>query len=97
MFATPKLGVFPHTVQVYALDDPTAGAYGNDNFSYIEEFMVREAKRHNRSVSFYGETAYWVNVDIDVPLFLPIYGQRRQHDLRRIAGREKKEGKCPSV
>ena len=33
-----------------------------------------------------------VNVDIDVPLFLPIYGQRRLHDLRRIAGREVKEG-----
>ena len=44
-----------------------------------------------RSVVFYGETAYWVNVDVDVPLFLPLYGQRRQHDMRRIAGREKKE------
>ena len=53
--------------------------------------MVFEAKRSNRSVVFYGETAYWVNVDVDVPLFLPIYAQRRQHDLRRIAGREIKE------
>jgi len=87
-YATPALGVFPHTVQVYALDDPTAGAYGNKNFSYIEDYMVMEAKRGNRSVMFYGETAYWVNVDVDVPLFLPIYGQRRLHDLRRIAGRE---------
>lgn len=39
-------------------------------------------------VVYYGETAYWVNVDIDVPLFLPIYGQRRQYDLRKIAYRE---------
>ena len=61
------------------------------NFSYMEEYMVYEAKRSNRSVVFYGETAYWVNVDVDVPLFLPIYAQRRQHDLRRIAGREIKE------
>jgi hypothetical protein len=30
-------------------------------------------------------------VDIDVPLFLPLYGQRRQHDLRRIALREARE------
>lgn len=30
-------------------------------------------------------------MDIDVPLFLPIYGQRRQHDLRRIAVREIRE------
>jgi FMN phosphatase YigB (HAD superfamily) len=27
-----------------------------------------------------------------VPLFLPIYAQRRLHDLRRIAGRERREG-----
>ena len=87
----PGLGVFPHTVQVYALDDPTAGAYGNENFSYVEDYMVYEAKLGRRSVTYYPETAYWVNVDIDVPLFLPIYGQRRQHDLRRIALREARE------
>ena len=91
-YANSTLGVFPHTVQVYALDDPTAGAYGNDNFSYIEEYLVHEAKAGARSVVYYGETAYWVNVDVDVPLFLPIYGQRRLHDLRRIAGRERAEG-----
>ena len=77
---------------MYALDDPTAFAYGNENFSYVEDYLVYEAKQHNRSVTFYGETAYWVNVDIDVPLFLPLYGQRRQHDLRRIAVREHREG-----
>ena len=32
-YADSGLGVFPHTIQVYALDDPTAGAYGNDDFS----------------------------------------------------------------
>ncbi len=62
MFATPKLGVFPHTIQVYSLDDPTANAYGNQNFSFIEEYMVQEAKWGNRSVVFYGETAYWVRI-----------------------------------
>ena len=91
-YATSALGVFPHTVQVYALDDNTAGAYGNQNFSYMEDYLVYEAKQGKRSVVYYGETAYWVNVDVDVPLFLPVYGQRRQHDLRRIAGREIKEG-----
>ena len=91
-YATSKLGVFPHTVQIYALDDNTAGAYGNQNFSYMEDYLVYEAKQKKRSVVYYGETSYWVNVDVDVPLFLPVYGQRRQHDLRRIAGREIKEG-----
>ena len=32
-----------------------------------------------------------MNVDVDVPLFLPLYGQRRQHDLRRLAAREVRE------
>lgn len=35
---------------------------------------------------------YRVSVDIDVPLFLPLYGQRRLHDLYRIANKENKEG-----
>lgn len=90
-YATKALGVFPHTIQVYGLDDPTAGAYGNQNFQYMEEYMVQEAKTGNRSVIFYPETAYWVNVDVDVPLFLPLYGQRRLHDLRRLARREADE------
>ena len=90
-FAHPGLNVFPHTVQVYAFDDPTAGSYGNYNFEYVEDYLVYEAKQGKRAVLFYGETSYWVNVDIDVPLFLPIYGQRRQKDLRKIAMRERTE------
>jgi hypothetical protein len=45
--------------QIYALDDPTGYAYGNANFSYVEDYLVYEAKQHKRAVSFYGETAYW--------------------------------------
>jgi hypothetical protein len=33
-----------------------------------------------------------VNVDIDVPLFLPIYAQRRLYDLRHIARTEQRTG-----
>jgi len=47
-YAHKGLGVFPHTIQVYALDDPTAGAYGNRDFSYMEEYLVMEAKMGNR-------------------------------------------------
>lgn len=50
--------------QVYGLDDPVAGAYGNDNFSAIEDYLVFEAKKGNRSVVYYGETAYWVLIDL---------------------------------
>eukprot|EP01034_Spumella_vulgaris_P031088 gene31088-38420_t len=90
-FAHPSMGVFPHTVQMYGLDDPTGGTYGNRDFGYMEDYLVYEAKKGERSVVFYGETAYWVNYDVDVPLFLPLYAQRRLHDLRRIAVREVRE------
>jgi hypothetical protein len=59
MFVHPSLGVFPHTVQVYALDDPTAGSYGNNGFRDIEDYMFYEAALGNRTTVFYGETAYW--------------------------------------
>jgi hypothetical protein len=35
-FADPSLGVFPHTVQMYGLYDPTGGSYGNKDFTFIE-------------------------------------------------------------
>lgn len=58
-FVSSAMGVFPHTVQVYGFDDPTAGAYGNENFGYMEDYLVQEAKKGQRSVVYYGETAYW--------------------------------------
>jgi hypothetical protein len=91
-YATPKLGVLPHTVQAYGLDDPAAGVYGNQNFQEMREFMFYEAQKGDREVLYYGETAYWVSVDIDVPLFMPVYGERRLHDLRLIAEREDRQG-----
>eukprot|EP01040_Poterioochromonas_malhamensis_P008893 gene8893-9630_t len=90
-FTHPGLGILPHTVQMYSFDDPTAGSYGNNNFSYMEDYLVFEGKLKKRNILYYGETSYWVNVDIDVPLFLPIYGQRRIKDLRKIAYRENVE------
>ena len=42
---------------MYALDDPTAGAYGNPNFKLIEDYMHYEASVGNRSVVFYGEVS----------------------------------------
>ncbi|CAE7457216.1 unnamed protein product, partial [Symbiodinium microadriaticum] len=84
-YASEGLGVMAHTVQVYSFDDPTARAYGNNNFSYMSDYMMFESGASNRDVLYYGETAYWVNVDVDVPLFLPLSGQRRLYDLRKTA------------
>jgi hypothetical protein len=75
----------PHTVQHYGLDDP-APTYGNGDFRSIHEFLRSEAGR--REVLWHPETAYWVSFDIDVPLFLPLYAERRVHDLRILAADE---------
>lgn len=37
-----------------------------------------------RTVVYHPETAYWINFDISVPLFLPIYALNRVSDLRYI-------------
>ena len=84
-FADARLGVMPHTVQHYGLDDP-APTYGNTDFGYVREFLRSEVGL--REVVWHPETAYWVSFDIDVPLFLPLYAERRVHDLRLIAGDE---------
>lgn len=91
-YADPALGVMPHTVQVYSFDDPAANVYGNNNFSYMSDYMLYEASLKRRDVLYYAETAYWVNVDVDVPIFLPLSGQRRLYDLRRTARLEAEGG-----
>lgn len=85
-YADTRLGVLPHTVQYYDLEGPVF-TYGNDNFHYLRRYMQMEAGR--REVVYYPETAYWVNFDIDVPLFLPVYAQSRLNDLRLIANDER--------
>lgn len=81
-YADPLLGVMPHTVQYYDLQGP-AYTYNNHNFNFMYDYLRLEAGR--REVLYYPETAYWVSYDIDVPLFLPIYADRRLFDLRLIA------------
>lgn len=88
LYADPRLGVYPHTVQIYALDDP-APTYGRDNFQDMLRFMgmvtaANQGKETPRAMYWYPETAYWVNYDNHVPLFLPVYAHRRLHDLHLI-------------
>jgi hypothetical protein len=49
----------------------------------MRRFLEEEAG--TRRTLWYPETAYWCSVDIDVPLFLPVYAQRRVHDARLLA------------
>ncbi|CAJ1398735.1 unnamed protein product [Effrenium voratum] len=78
-FADPKIVSMPHTVQAYSLSDP-APTYGNADFSDLRNwtsFLLQQG----RPVVFYPETAYWVNYDISVPLFLaPTYASDRVED-----------------
>ncbi len=51
---------FPwHSLQVYSFQDPTAGSYGNENFTYMSQYMNWEAAQGKRDVMYYAETAYW--------------------------------------
>jgi hypothetical protein len=45
-----------------------------------------------RYTLYHGETAYWVNYDIDVPLFLPVYASARLYDLRKLGRAETSKG-----
>ncbi len=80
-FSNENIRTSAHTVQHYALDDP-APTYGNDSFQHMRDFMREEAGK--RRVHFGPEAAYWVSFDVDVPLFLPVYAERRFHDIRLI-------------
>jgi hypothetical protein len=44
---------------VYSFSDPSAGSYGNENFTYMSQYMNWEAGLGKRDVMYYGETAYW--------------------------------------
>lgn len=76
--ASPEVGVLPHTVMFYALDDAHAPVYGRENFSDIREFLKTEAQR--RPTWYFPETSYYIGMDIDVPIFLTDYLLARSHD-----------------
>ncbi|CAE7492352.1 unnamed protein product [Symbiodinium pilosum] len=82
-FADARIVSMPHTVQAYSLTDP-APTYGNANFSDLRDWTGFLLQR-GRPVVFYPETAYWVNYDISVPLFLaPKYATDRLEDAETL-------------
>lgn len=89
MLCKIRLGVLPHTVQMYTFDDP-APTYGQTNFTNMFKFATVEAPL--RYTLYHGETAYWVNYDIDMPLFLPYYAYGRLYDLRKLRAAEIRQG-----
>jgi len=81
-YANPKVGILPHTVYLYALEDEHAPMYGNKNFKAVRDFMNQEKTK--RRTWFYPETSYFIALDIDVPLLLTDYLNTRARDSRYI-------------
>lgn len=79
-YATSRLGILPHTVMFYGLQEERAPMYGNKNFYGIRDFMLKE--KNKRPTWYYPETGYWVAMDQDIPLILTDYLKTRADDLR---------------
>lgn len=76
--ANPNVGVLPHTVFFYGIEDDSAPMYGNKNFHHIRDFMLQE--KDKRRTWFYPETSYFCVLDIDAPLFYTDYLLTRARD-----------------
>lgn len=81
-YAHKDVGVLPHTVMFYGLDDERTPVYGRENFKDIHDFMI--SQKDKRPTWYYPETSYYVGMDIDVPIFLTDYLYMRTNDMNRI-------------
>ena len=81
--APPSLGVQVHPLMLYDLDRPAAGAYGNDDYHHLRDWLIEQAAV--RRVIYYPESSWWLTFDLPVPLFLaPATLEARDHDLQRL-------------
>lgn len=80
--ANQEVGVLPHTVFYYGLEDKKAPMYGNKNFQHIRDFMLRN--KGKRRTWYYPETSYFVGHDIDIPLLLTEYLRTRAADMKLL-------------
>jgi hypothetical protein len=78
-YSSRKIGVWPHTVMYYGLDDSRAPVYGRADFSDMKKFLLGQTPL--RPAWYFPETSYWVGMDIDVPLFLTDYLVARSEDM----------------
>jgi hypothetical protein len=78
--ASPLVGVLPHTVYIFALEDEFAPMYGNKNFAEMKNYLLQE--KDKRRTWFYPETSYYLGLDIDVPLLLTDFLLTRSRDTK---------------
>lgn len=77
-YADPHVGILPHTVFFYGLEDEHTPMYGRENFQDMKDFMLKENSK--RKTLYYPETSYWVGMDVDIPLLLTDYLKARFED-----------------
>lgn len=78
--ASREVGILPHTVFLYGINDEVAPMYGNKNFYAIRDFMLQEKSK--RRTWFYPESSYYLGLDIDAPLLLTDYLLTRSNDTK---------------
>ncbi|AGH96703.1 hypothetical protein [Pseudobdellovibrio exovorus] len=77
--AISEVGILPHTVFFYGLNDMNAPMYGRKDYVDMKEFYYTESFK--REALYYPETSYWVFMDVDVPVFLTDYLKIRTEDV----------------
>jgi hypothetical protein len=77
--ANKNLGILPHTVMFYGLNDLYTPVYNNTNFMNLKKFMFQEKEK--RLSWFVPETSYFIGMDIDVPILLTDYLIARSNDI----------------
>lgn len=81
-FAEPDVGTYVHTTMFYGLRGP-APVYGNTDFGRQADYLLGEVDE--RPIVYYPESAWWLTFDDTIPLFLPIYVERRIDDLNFLS------------
>ncbi len=79
IFADKQRGIFIHTVMFYTLQDSFAPVYQNQNLLHMQTALIEEQQK--RETWYFPESAYWVNFDNSVPIFLPTYLSARLSDI----------------
>jgi hypothetical protein len=78
-WSSADVGVFPHSVLDFSLQDAVAPVYGRHNLEDMKEFVLKE--KSVRPTWYFPETSYFVGMDIDVPLLLTDYLKARSQDM----------------
>jgi hypothetical protein len=78
-YADTIVGIEPHTVYMYGLNDAYAPFYHRTDYRDMKEFYLKEGKK--RPALYYPETSYFIHMDVDAPLFLTSYLVARTDDV----------------